>query len=307
VARGGVVVEPNDRQLRRDRDTELGCGFQRAEGKGVGHGENPCGRLRLPQQLQGGLPCGLGGVRPARADERRVPRRAETLLVAGESLDAQVQLQCTLGIECGDERQDRDPLVAQLAEKLGGGARGGAIVDPDERRGRTSRLVDGDDREFPGERGLDARIVLGRGVDDEPIDRCLSHGASRFFAIARVRDQEEARRRLPHRACDSAEERGLGGIGEGIAKPFREDEPDRTGPPGAEPSCGRIRSGVAELLGRVQHPLPDLVRHELRPAERLRGAPHRDPRLLGDVPQADSPSFAAPHDREYYAGMNRFR
>ena len=86
-------------------------------------------------------------------------------------------------------------------------ARCGAIVDSDERRGNPSRLVDRDNRQPTGERGLDAWIVLRRRVDEEAVHDGLTNGAHGLGAVARVRDQKETCWGLLHPEGDAAEER----------------------------------------------------------------------------------------------------
>jgi hypothetical protein len=86
--------------------------------------------------------------------------------------------------------------VAEPAKVLGGAASGGAIVDPDERRLRSARLVDRDHREPARERRLDARVVLRHRVDDEAVDHRLPHEPRGLVALPRVRDQQQPGRRL---------------------------------------------------------------------------------------------------------------
>ena len=283
-----AVVEPDHGQVGRHRDAELGRGLQSAQGERVGHRQDRRRRLRAPEQLERRLAGGLRRVRPADADEARIPGLAEAFLVPLEPLGAQIELELAVRIERGGEREHRHALVPELAQVLGRAACSRAVVDPDEGRLRTARLVDRDDREPPGDGRIDARIALRRRVDDEAVDRGLPHRPRRLLAEAGVGEQEQPVRRLLHRAGDPSQERRLRGIGERVAEPLGEDQADRSRPAEAEPARGRIGPRIAQRVGRVEDALPHLVGDELGPSERLRGAAHGDARVLGDISQPDT-------------------
>ena len=101
--------------------------------------------------------CGCVG--SACPDGLLVPRLAEAFLVAVEPLRAEVEGESALRIERAHEREHADALVPELPQVLCGRSGGCTVVDPDERRRRVARLVDGDHRQAAGQRGLDAGVV----------------------------------------------------------------------------------------------------------------------------------------------------
>src|SRR5262249_56821090 len=115
-----------------------------------------------------GLRGGLRRIRAAGPNQAVFPSLPEALLVALQPLDADVEHEHPFGIERPDERQHRDVLMSEPAEVLGGAARGGAVVDADERRRRVTWLVDSHHRELAFERRRHAAILFGRPSDDEP-------------------------------------------------------------------------------------------------------------------------------------------
>src|SRR5437764_138457 len=71
-------------------------------------------------------------------------------------------------------------------------ARGGPVVDADERRGEVARLVDRDDRQPAGEGGLDARVVGRHRVGEEAVDGGLAYDLGGVVVARRAGDHEEA-------------------------------------------------------------------------------------------------------------------
>src|SRR5215831_15332765 len=76
---------------------------------------------------------------------------------------------------------------------------------------------------------------------------------------------------------------------------------DHAGAAGAQPACGGIRAGVAELLGGVEHAPSHIVGDELRATECLRSAADGHARPLRYIAQ---PNSLLRHEREWYALLN---
>ena len=230
-------------------------------------------------------------IRPARADGALVPGGAEPLLVARESLCAEVERESSFRIERGHEGEHRDAFVPELAQMLCGRSRPSAIVDPDEGRGGVARLVDRDRGQMPRERRLDAGIVSRRRVDDEAVYGRPAHGVDRRLAEARVGDEEQAEIGVLHPLGESGEKGRCCGVGELVAQPLGEDQAERAGTTEAQSPRRRIWTRVAELLGGREDTLADVLRDELGAAECLRGASDRHAGTGGDVAEPYAPAL----------------
>ena len=110
-----------------------------------------------------------------------------------------------------------------------------------------------------------------------------SRTATASVALAAHAGQQEQLVALRLRRLGQALEEADGArVGERVGEPLGEHQPDRAAPAGAQPARGRVRPGVAELLGGLQH-LPAQLGGELvRPVVGVGDRRARDAEGVGD-------------------------
>jgi hypothetical protein len=161
------------------------------------------------------------------------------------------------------QRHDREPPVPEVEQVLGGGARGAAVVDRDERHAGDVGGVADDQRQVPLERGGHARVVGWQRVDEARVDERRPDRRGVGGAVdQRCGEEGEGDAELLGLDGEAAK-RGHGGrIGERVGQPLGEQHADRAGPAGAQGPTGRVGPRVAEL-GREREDLLAQRRVEL--------------------------------------------
>jgi hypothetical protein len=214
-----------------------------------------------------------------------VPGGAEPLAVALHPRDRQVPVERLVLTGVRAEGHDGHSPVTELDEVGGRRPGGGAVVDADPRHGDVVRLVDDDRGQAAIERREHARIARRCREDDEAVDGGTPHDARALLARLGGRDQQQPGARVLEAARHAAHEDHGGLVLEGVGEAVGEDQPERAGPPGAQPPGDRIGPRVAEPARLAEHALAHGLGQQLGPVEGIRRRAHRDTGGAGDVAQ----------------------
>ena len=185
-------------------------------------------------------------------------------------------------VEAQRHGDDGDAAVSQVAQVRGELRGPGAVVDVDQHDVVGHGALHADDGDPAGAQQVQRRVVLqAAGGEDGGVERDAGELVRRGPAgVPRQQEQPDA---MPaEHLGDAVEQLDGDGVAEGVEQALADEGADHPGPSPAQRRGDRVRTGVAELGGRGEDPVPRRGSDPRAGGERERRRGRRHPRPGGD-------------------------